>query len=158
MAKEELKQEAYRFIDERFKHEVLGMRVQGLFTYWELLNSVVDFAEPRKKRIEELLALINAERKRQEECDNVHLRKISDLEKENAELKRDRDLAVRYYHEQTFDLEVTKDNLTKARKIIENLLQSQPTPSSMYEETDLIDWRESIKEAEQFLKEIKENE
>ena len=31
--------------------------------------------------------LIKAERKRQEECDEVHLRKIKELEKENAELK-----------------------------------------------------------------------
>ena len=40
-----------------------------------------------RKHNEELIDLINAERERQEKCDDVHLRKIADLEKENAELK-----------------------------------------------------------------------
>jgi hypothetical protein len=43
------------------------------------------------RRIAELEALIHAERKRQEQCDDIHLRKIAELEKENAELKRDYD-------------------------------------------------------------------
>ena len=40
-----------------------------------------------EKRIEELIVLINAERERQEKCDDVHLRKIAELEKENVQLK-----------------------------------------------------------------------
>lgn len=59
------------------------------------------------KHNEELIALINAERERQEKCDDVHLRKITDLEKENAELKE----KVSYL----------KDNLRVARKDREEL-------------------------------------
>jgi hypothetical protein len=36
---------------------------------------------------EKLYRLINAERKRQEECDDIHLQRITELEKENAKLK-----------------------------------------------------------------------
>ena len=86
-------------------------------------------------------------------------KKIAELEKENAELKE-----RLKEHESTGDVQFWENvwswkikaiQLTKARKIIENLLQSQLTPSSAYEETDLIDWRESsIKKAEQFLSEV----
>ena len=43
--------------------------------------------EKLEQRNTELIALINAERERQEKCDDVHLRKIAELEKGNAELR-----------------------------------------------------------------------
>ena len=46
-----------------------------------------------EKHNDELLALINAERERQEKCDDVHLLTIAELEKENAELKNEIKLA-----------------------------------------------------------------
>jgi hypothetical protein len=52
MTKEELRKEVKEWIDNRYKHEVLGKRVQMFFTYWELLCSIVDFAEPREKQIQ----------------------------------------------------------------------------------------------------------
>ena len=45
--------------------------------------------EKLEQRNVKLIALINAERERQEKCDGVHLRKIAELEKENAELKKE---------------------------------------------------------------------
>lgn len=42
--------------------------------------------EKLEQRNAELIALINAERERQEKCDDVHLRKIAELERKNAEL------------------------------------------------------------------------
>ena len=45
--------------------------------------------EKLEQRNVKLIALINAERERQEKCDDVHLRKIAELEKENAELKKE---------------------------------------------------------------------
>ena len=45
------------------------------------------------------------------------------------------------------------DFYIKAKDILQRLMENQPTPSSMYEEIDLIEWRAVNKEAEQFLKE-----
>ena len=56
-----------------------------------IVRAYIESAMVREKRIAELIALINAERERQEKCDDVHLRTIADLEKENSELKADND-------------------------------------------------------------------
>lgn len=79
----------------------------------QVLKSYVAGAEPREKRIEELIALINAERERQEKCDDVHLRKIAELEKENAELKSGCGMCYRK----------DKENLTKAKEIIREFVE-----------------------------------
>lgn len=79
--------------------------------------------------------------------------KIEVLEKENAELKAENEAnenGAKKYAEFYFN---TNDQLTKAKDILQRLMENQPTPSSMYEEIDLVGWREVNKEAEQFLKE-----
>jgi hypothetical protein len=53
---------------------------------------ILKLLEPREKRIEELIDLIHAERKRQEQCDDIHLRKIAELEAEVKEWKDKADL------------------------------------------------------------------
>lgn len=77
-------------------------------------HKLVDSLEQKQNRIkelekhnEEIIALIHAERERQEKCDDVHLQRIADLEKENVEMKD----KVSYL----------KDNLRVARKDRENL-------------------------------------
>lgn len=54
------------------------------------VHAYIRGALPRERRIEELLALIQAERKRQALCDDIHLRKIAELTRENAELKTEK--------------------------------------------------------------------
>ena len=87
MTKEELEKEAEEYGIDNFE-QCMYDDVKG----WETdckarVQAYIDGAEPREKRIAELIALINAERERQEKCDDVHLRTIAELEKENAELK-----------------------------------------------------------------------
>ena len=90
MTREELKKQANEFIDYQYNHEVLGRRVQSFFTYWELLCSMIDFAEPREKCIEEL-EKENAELKDKlnnlSKVAEVRLANWQKYEQENAELK-----------------------------------------------------------------------
>ncbi len=90
MSKDEMKDKYSTFITKISEILGLGKPVDIL----KLCATTDLFFRPLEKRIEELekhneelLALINAERERQEKCDDVHLRKIAELEKENAELK-----------------------------------------------------------------------
>ena len=88
----------------------------------------------------------------------VALEKGEQLEKENAELKG---LVNQYKASKCSGISLVNrnmimfDQLTKAKDILQRLMENQPTPSSMYAEIDLVGWREVNKEAEQFLKEIK---
>ena len=87
MTKEELEKEADKWVKgntEIIDDEELGMEC---IKEPQAKEAYLAGAEPREKRIAELEALIHAERKRQEQCDDIHLRKIAELEKENAELK-----------------------------------------------------------------------
>ena len=88
----------------------------------------------------ELIALIHAERERQEKCDDVHLRKIAELEKENAELK------LKLEHRNCVDCSNHHSNikLFKAKEIIKGLLsccRNYPQENA-----------EKMEQAEQFLK------
>lgn len=122
-----------------------------------------------QKKNEELLALINAERKRQEQCDDIHLKKIADIEKENADLqqkyleesfekaklvKENAELkekneanenGAKMYAEFYFD---TNNQLTKAKDLLKKFLKycggTWDIPVELEEE------------AEQFIKEIEE--
>lgn len=114
--------------------------------------------EEKDKRIAELIALINAERKRQEQCDDIHLRKIAELEKENAELKGIKDVAtlIRANNDTVITLMqlnnklVSKSQqLTKAKEIIKRILPYTTLTSD--EETDYY-LRKYYKEAEDFIR------
>ena len=81
---------------------------------------------------EELYRLINAERKRQEQCDDVHLRKIAELEKENEELKlkeklagaeRARDNLVQLGFPTFQSCKKYADKLTEAKEIIRKFVE-----------------------------------
>lgn len=74
--------------------------------------------EPREKHIEELIALINAERERQEKCDDVHLRKIADLEKENTELKKQLEMSNKVYNDNLDYSHHIEEHLTKAKELL----------------------------------------
>ena len=113
-------------------------------------------AEPREKRIADL-EKENAELKeRLFKVENAYKRKseaewrLNDLYHKvltdfaNAE-KCSREYFTRYT--------TMLDFYIKAKDILQRLMENQPTPSSMYEEIDLIEWRAVNKEAEQFLKE-----
>ena len=85
---------------------------------------------------------------------------VQNLEKENAELKKEV-LEVRQHlslTESEWGIDLYKQihfktQLTKAKDILQRLMENQPTPSSMYAEIDLVGCREVNKEAEQFLRE-----
>lgn len=134
MTKEELKQEAEEWLCNNL-HSA---------SEEDFIKAMVDIAEPREKRIEELIALINAERERQEKCDDIHLRTIATLEKENAELKKEleeADNATDCFNRQ-------EEIIAKAKQFIRDFL------SVAVDYIVPIDKNYSlIAEAEQFLKE-----
>lgn len=126
MTKEELKQEAEEWLNKWELCNKCENKVDCIsnFSYCKkvVLQSYLASAEPREKRIEELIALINAERERQEKCDDVHLRTIADLEKENAELKADNTEWERASDRWKSVYELTNNQLTNAKEIIKGLL------------------------------------
>lgn len=142
MTKEELKQEAEEWLNKWELCNKCENKVDCIsnFSYCKkvVLQSYLASAEPREKRIAELIALINAERERQEKCDDVHLRTIADLEKENAELRSGCGMCYRK----------DKEQLTKAKEIIKDLLGSENTSC---EEEMFFEIRQK---AEQFLSEV----
>ena len=93
------------------------------------------------ERIAELENLIHAERKRQEQCDDIHLRKIAELEKENAELKTIADFQTSSNMDRYFQLKRSKEQLTKAKELLKQFLEAKNG-----EDTYKAEW-----EAEQFL-------
>ncbi len=160
MTKEELEKEAEEIYIKTDK-EFMDCQDEG-----EIFNlGYLAGAEPRERRKEELIALINAERERQEKCDDVHLRKIAELEKENAELKGTKDVAtlIRANNDTVTTLMqlnnklVSKgQQLTKAKEIIKKFSEFvyngiEYDPEHPQEHTDL--WNKLCEEAEQFLKE-----
>ena len=82
---------------------------------------------------------------------NIAIKYITELEKENAELKEQN----RKLLESCEGATMMYEQLTKAKDILQRLMENQPTPSSMYAEIDLVGWREVNKEAEQFISEVK---
>lgn len=54
MKKEMLEQAVLDYINEKFKDKVLDKRIQTFFTYSELVDTVLSFAELLNKNIEEL--------------------------------------------------------------------------------------------------------
>ena len=136
MTKEELKEEAEESAKKFFGKPTDLVDLDNLRIF---KNGYLAGVESREKRIEELIALINAERERQEKCDDVHLRTIATLEKENAELKdgialKDEEIGCIETEFNTFKSE--------AKEIITELLK--------YTDTEAV---EMINEAEHFLKE-----
>lgn len=85
---------------------------------------------------------------------NIALDYITELEKENAILKEQVNILDNSDRLGDVITEAYKEQLTKAKDILQRLMENQPTPSSMYEEIDLVGWREVNKEAEQFLSEV----
>ncbi len=82
----------------------------------------------------------------------VFQKRIAELEKENAELKMPCNSCHLSLPQSLIDKnKKLQDKLTKAKEILRKLMKNQPTPSSMYEEADLVDWREANKEAEHFI-------
>ena len=113
--------------------------------WWEGFDNAKNKMEKRIEELEEKIENIYANH-----CGNCNRNILnSELKEENAKLK---EINTHTLSQLNLDNGELITQLTKARKIIQNLLQSQPTPSSMYEETDLISWRESVREAEQFIK------
>lgn len=106
--------------------------------------ALIDVLEPREKRIAELIALINAERERQEKCDDVHLRTIAELEKENAELKKQLEMSNKVYNDNLDYSHHIEDQLTKAKEIIKKFLDAKSIEETCVAES----------EAEQFLSEV----
>lgn len=119
------------------------------FTEYQKLKEENEQLQKNNKHIQEL---INAERQRQEECNNVHLRDIATLEKENAELKKqqfslrnERNTFLAQNEQYEKDLIDFNENLTKAKEIIKDLLRVLPKENieGVYEITE---------EAEQFIR------
>lgn len=84
------------------------------------------------------------------EAFSVMCEKVNELEKENAELKSIADFQTSSNMDRYFQLKRSKEQLTKAKKIIENLLNAFVS-NDFFEEEEL----SAMEEAEQLLKEIK---
>lgn len=149
MTKEELEKEAEEYIKKnKLEWELECNRTSPI---GEVVQAYLAGAEQREKRIAELIALINAERKRQEQCDNIHLRKIAELEKDNRALK-----ALRKYEGNVASAEIEKlqeknEKLEKkneeAKKIIKDFLLWE---NSWHEKTE--SKYALLKRAEDFIK------
>lgn len=115
----------------------------------ETLKNALKRIEELEKHNAELLALINAERERQEKCNDIHLRTIADLEKENAELKKfKQDCETSICRA---DCQYNYEQLTKAKEIIREYMRFEPMigTCSFYSE----EYEKTKKQAENFLKE-----
>lgn len=84
-----------------------GLSRQKLYIALECIEELEKENEQLQKNNKHIQDLIEAERQRQEECNNVHLRDIATLEKENEELKQ--------------QVSYLEDNLRVARKDREHL-------------------------------------
>ena len=114
--------------------------------------------EKLEQRNAELIALINAERERQEKCDDVHLRKIAELEKENAELKAFKQDCIKLTEDNVVMAKQrgeTVIQLTKAKEIIKDYMTivkgAHTTVCGVPEENRTIHILQLNEEAEQFL-------
>ena len=115
--------------------------------------------EKLEQRNAELIALINAERERQEKCDDVHLRKIAELEKENAQLKSKNCWKTCEYAEpkSQWISQHIQDvvQLTKAKEIIKDYITivkgAHTAVCGVSEENRTINVLKLNEEAEQFL-------
>ena len=65
-----------------------GLSRQKLYIALECIEELEKENEQLQKNNKHIQDLIEAERQRQEECNNVHLRDIEELEKENEQLKQ----------------------------------------------------------------------
>ena len=147
MTKKELKQEAEEWLCNNL-HSA---------SEEDFIKAMVDIAEPREKRIEELERNVAyyAERAKHAELDGRDIvLKNKDLEKENAKLKN------KLEHRNCLDcsnhssklrmktLELEKE-CTKAKEIIRDLINlTEPTSTE-----EVQHWNETFRKAEQFLKE-----
>ena len=114
--------------------------------------------EKLEQRNAKLIALINAERERQEKCDDVHLRKIAELEKENAELKAFRRDCIKLTEDNVVMAKQRGEiaaQLTKAKEIIKDYMTivkgAHTTVCGVPEEKRTINVLQLNEEAEQFL-------
>jgi hypothetical protein len=132
-------------------------------TDFELYEYSENKLKEKGKRIAELIDLIHAERKRQEQCDDIHLRKIAELEKENAELKKEVELwkkASENNSYKAFQLQEENKSLTNIKNIyIGDLLKAKELLkdiTSSYGSTEVSEAQLycKIKKAEMFLKEV----
>lgn len=112
--------------------EVNGIKfsnVQEMLVYMDKLR---EENASLKKHNEKLTALINAERERQEKCNDIHLRTIAELEKENEGLKEtirkgtscgdwNDDVHTCQMYLKQEQLQECINQLTKARKLIQKM-------------------------------------
>ncbi len=114
--------------------------------------------EKLEQRNAKLIALINAERERQEKCDDVHLRKIAELEKENAGLKAFRRDCIKLTEDNVVMAKQRGEiaaQLTKAKEIIKDYMTivkgAHTTVCGVSEENRTIYVLQLNEEAEEFL-------
>lgn len=142
MIKEELEQEAEEKYNERLKQ--IGYKIK--YRDETYIDGYLDGAEPREKRIEELVA---TNKKISDECHKL-VDSLENVQKENAELKADflKSCKVKEqgFREAEQALERKDEQLTKAIEIIKKMLAE-------FDRLDVLCNYQLRKEAEQFLKE-----
>ena len=141
MKKEILEQAVLDYINEKFKDKVLDKRVQTFFTYSELVDTVLSFAELLNKNIEELehenehlrieleetkLAIDTWKKNADfwhKETKNRKFRKLA-KERENqiTELEKHRDLLAIAYQQESEGWKKSDKELKEAKEIIAEML------------------------------------
>lgn len=144
MTKEELRKEATMTVE----WECTPIIDRPLF-----VHAYITGAEPREKRIAELEAQIEQNKidlaisEHDREHDDYEFTevytKVEQLEKENAELKEKLNFSTQYYQG-----EKAKEQLTKAKELIGELISSLSVVGECEEECELLN------QAEQFLREV----
>ena len=142
MTKEELKQEAGEWIAKNSKEFITNPNYSP-FDYAEAIY--IASAEPRERRIEEL-------EKACEETQELLDKQIEatyKLDKENAELKKDKKELCHSISEGGKACVYLNEQLTKAKELLKKLLSAYTTYADSFDDRD----NEIVEEAEQFLKE-----
>lgn len=116
MTKEELEKEARKYLAEHSEYsEVFG----ETFVAVDTLTAMVDFAEPREKRIAEL----------ETRCNELFLQtceqteKIKELKEYNKYLRRKRQGGIQKQYNKVAIIKQQDDQLTKAKEIISEFVE-----------------------------------
>ena len=119
MKKEMLEQAVLDYIADKFKDKIVNKRVQTFFTYSELVDTVLSFAELLNKNIEELEQML--EQIEKDLAISEHDREHNDYEltevyKKAEELKEAKEI-IRYFVN-AYSI-ISKETLEQAKKFLE---------------------------------------
>jgi len=154
MKKEMLEEAVLDYISEKFKDKVVGKRVQTFFTYSELVDTVLSFAELLNKNIEELEQGLEQTEKDLADY-QFNYPKIKELEKENAELKKEIDEAeIKCIKGECPRLKTLENKqLTKAKDLLLRFVELKNKPCAVEHSVNMLLYENVCVDTKKFLEE-----